>query len=266
MKAGDRHARSNVLANVDKYDGREHEGKLFHRSTVPCIKSTRNDAKISSMGEGGGEDMQSRRPSSRRRAVSVLLTAGVLALTACSPKAPQPPPSQTPFPVPKTSGPKPSPTPTASLDRDVHDAVEAYYVGYDEVNRITSKGGALKPTKLMKSTMSGDYLNLMTAVIQPGSFTKGTAQIDGYSVGARTARTIRITGCENESKIKVFNSKTRKIEPPSSPKYTGLIARQVLAVKAADGHWRVDRILHEQDVRPKDWETQACMAVTERPS
>jgi hypothetical protein len=143
-------------------------------------------------------------------------------------------------------------------------AVNAYYKGFEEANRIVRAGGAKKPTSTMKQTMSGEYLEFMTAVIQPSDYEiKGEARIDGYAAGAQTSRTIPITGCENETAVKAFDKETGK---DVTVETTGLRMRSLVAVKGADGRWRIDRIVDDEYVAPEDWPTQSCMAVTERPS
>lgn len=200
----------------------------------------------------------------RVRTVAMTVMTAIVMLTACTAKAPQPPQSQTPFPPPKSSGPSSPETSPSPQDQDVHDAVKAYYDGYDEVIRLLRHGGQKDPTPLMKKTMTGDYLNLMTAVIQPSRYIRGVDRIDGYSIGAHTRTEISITGCENESKIRVFDSKTNKDITPHEN--SGLRVRRVVAAKGGDGQWRVDHIVKDSYVDPADWKSQDCMRTTQRPS
>jgi hypothetical protein len=142
-------------------------------------------------------------------------------------------------------------------------AVEAYYEGYEEVLRVQKDGGARQPTLVMKRTMTGKYLHLMTGAIQPSRYkVTGASRIDGYSVGSQTPTEIPITGCENETGIKVLDKRTGKEVTRGT---TGLRVREVVAVEGQDGRWRIDRIVRDEYFKPADWETRSCMAGTERP-
>jgi hypothetical protein len=142
-------------------------------------------------------------------------------------------------------------------------AVNAYYEGFEEVLRVQKDGGAKQATLVMKRTMTGKYLHLMTGAIQPSKYkVTGTSHIDGYSVGPQTPTEIPITGCENETGIKVLDKSSGKA---ITRRTTGLRVREVVAVKGQDGRWRIDRIVSDEYFTRADWKARSCMAVTERP-
>lgn len=145
----------------------------------------------------------------------------------------------------------------------MYEAVNAYYEGFEEVSRIVATGGTKKPTLIMKRTMSGQYLQLKSFVIRPSQYkVEGRARIDGYKVGAQTSSKIPITGCENETKVKVVDSKTGD---DVSADNSGLRVRHMVAIKGKDGRWRIDQIVRDEYLEPKDWKSAPCMAVRERP-
>lgn len=190
----------------------------------------------------------------RWRLAAAAATLAVLPMAACTPEDPPSPPTP-------TSSPTPSMRPEV---RDMYEAVGAYYDGIDELNRVLHNGGAKKPTKVMKRTMTGEYLDFMAAVANlENARVEGSIRIDGYSVGAQKANSIPITGCENERNLKVIDTKTGKVITAES---TGLRVRTVTAIKGQDGHWRVSKIIDDKYVEPKDWREQSCQGTTERPS
>lgn len=189
----------------------------------------------------------------RWRLAAAAATLAVLPTMACTPEDPPAPPST------------PTATPTPSLRpevRDMYEAVNAYYEGYDEIITVLKDGGTEKPTPMMKATMGGEYLKFVTRAVQPPVTAKGSAQIDGYSVGPQTTSRIPITGCENQRKLRFFDPETGdEIDLGVS----GLLVREVVATKGSDGKWRITNQGDNRFVDPKDWKNQPCMATTERP-
>lgn len=143
-------------------------------------------------------------------------------------------------------------------------AVKAYYAGYDEIIRVLKAGGASSPTPKMKRTMTGKYLESVMLGVEPGTVARGSARIEGYAVGPQTPTRIPITGCENQSDLRFYDAKTDKELPTGE---SGLLVRELLAVKGKDGRWRISEETETtRFVEPEDWEEQACMATKERPA
>lgn len=207
-----------------------------------------------------------------RRIGQLVMAAATLAvlmpIAACTPAATSPTAdgtATTPAPT-QTPNSKPVRTPTPSLrpaDRDKYAAVKAYYEAYDEVIAVLKRGGADRPTPTMRATMSGEFLaNRKHAITNPGLIAKGTAQVDGYIVKRQKKNRIWMTVCENQRDLHLFSTKTGKEKDLG---VTGLLVRDVIAIKGTDGRWRIDETVANEFVAPEDWRDQECMAHTDRP-
>lgn len=202
------------------------------------------------------------------RAGAVALSVAMTALASCAPDttSAEPPipvsPSLSSRSTPSSVSPSPSSAPAHATD-DVEQAVDAYYDGFEEVIDILLDGGSKKPTKIMRETMSGDYLHKKSIVIRPREYTfRGRSRIDGYKIDKQTPSTMVIAGCENETDLEAFHAKTgEEVVPPT----TGLRVRYMRAVKGNDGRWRIDRLIRDKYLEADDWSTRPCTETREHP-
>lgn len=106
-----------------------------------------------------------------RRALGVIAVACLLAVTGCTGDAPA-----APSPTPTPAAPTPTPTETSQERQqrlDYAAAEKSYRTFRAEYNRVLRAGGAKVPTKVMKETAAGSYLDELAGIVEAYDGVKG---------------------------------------------------------------------------------------------
>lgn len=167
----------------------------------------------------------------RAKGAAVLL--GVLAVAACTPGAPERTPPPTPPPSVSQS---PSETPQERQERlDYAAAEKAYRTFRAEFDRVLRAGGATKPTKLMRATAAGEYLETFTKVIQ------GFKVLDSRQTGRERITYVRRTGYSRDNLILEVCEDSRAVETvrKNGKNERGDIIAAKLKVRRFGNEWKV---------------------------
>ena len=171
-----------------------------------------------------------------RRRTGRGLIVGACLLTflgaGCTPDDPPPAP-------PGTNVPSPSPTENAQEreERLAYEAAEKSYREFRaEVERVYARGGAAKPTSVMKATAGGQYLASYQEVSEAyrdlKHYSKGPLDIvyvrrDGYSPSE-----LLLDACEDVRQIVTYDRKGKRL-------YRGDVRRVRLTARPVAGAWKI---------------------------
>jgi hypothetical protein len=138
------------------------------------------------------------------RTVGVPALLCVLALVGCTPD----PGGPTPFPTP-TATQTPSESAQERQERlDYAAAERAYRTFRAEYGRVLRAGGAKEPTKVMKATAGGDYLNTFSDVIRGyrklGSHATGKEKIVFVRPRGHEPRSLALDVCEDDRMVRTI--------------------------------------------------------------
>ncbi|SDS52675.1 hypothetical protein [Microlunatus soli] len=133
----------------------------------------------------------------------------------------------------------------------------AYRAGFAEATRIQRMGGSAKPTRELKQTMTGNYLELNMEGIAPGVTGTGVLRI-GVVVTALNEERGRavLVGCEDWSRFEVVDDESGK--PLWDPGSRYLIQHMV-AEKGPDDRWRVADLRSTEALTKSEWKRNACV-------
>jgi hypothetical protein len=170
----------------------------------------------------------------RRTGRELVVAACLLPLlsAACTPSDPPPPP-------PSSSVPTPTPTENAQEreERVAYESAEKNYREFRaEVERVYARGGAAKPTAVMKATAGGQYLKsyqeVSEAYLELKHHSKGPLNIvyvrrDGYS-----PTELILDACEDVRAVVTFDKRGKNL-------YAGDIRKVRLEIHPVAGTWKV---------------------------
>ncbi|GAB2584849.1 hypothetical protein [Microlunatus antarcticus] len=151
--------------------------------------------------------------------------------TACTPSGPPPTPPTTVA----------SATPTENVqereERLAYQAAEASYREFRaEVERVYSRGGAAKPTSVMKATAGGQYLasyqEVSEAYLGLKHRSKGELRIDYVHRGGFSPSELVLDVCEDGRGVVTYDRKGKKL-------YTDDVRKLSLTARPAAGTWKI---------------------------
>ena len=154
-----------------------------------------------------------------------------LVLVGCTPD-----PAVTPSPSPTATSATPTETAAERQERlDYAAAEKAYRTFRAEYGRVLRAGGAKEPTKVMKETAGGDYLDTFTEVIRSyrtaDSRAIGEERIDYVRFGGYTPTRLVLDVCEDGSNTKI-------VIPDRSPE-EGEIRTASIEVRKVGSKWKM---------------------------
>ena len=166
-----------------------------------------------------------------RRTVGAVALLGML-FAACTPEAvlptapPSPPVSQ-------------SPTETAQERQERLDyaaAEKSYRTFRAEYNRVLRAGGAKEPTKVMKATAGGKYLEELMEIVHAakglGDHQEGNEKVIFVRPGGYSSTELSLEVCEDTRATRVVDAEGKELG-------RGELRTASLLVKSVDGHWKV---------------------------
>ena len=179
-----------------------------------------------------GAQVKLRAPALRQLGAAIAVSALV---AACTPDVVPPPSSPTPTPSPTSA----SPTENA-LEREQRLAFEgaerAYRQFRKEYTRISTSGGADKPTAAMRATADGPYLKVMTQFLAKRKATK-TRSTTGLRIGYVNPGTfspeeLTLSVCEDGSNNRILDRNGKQVGK-------GIAQELTLYVRPIDGRWKI---------------------------
>lgn len=209
--------------DVPNLDSHYHNGRAYSHSPIDSVAT----------------EIQMNFRHLSARGLAGVLTAGLL--VACSPDA-GPDPSTTPVGSPSASA-SSSSTETAEekKQREAFEAAEkAYRAAFAEVGRLSTNGGATKPSDILLDNAGGEYLSAQldqlkwladqdSRTTDPGSL--GWVRRETYSPAAVT-----IEACEDFRDVLIVDSTNRT----TAPEDVGTrVYVQRLTVKPVETRWKV---------------------------
>lgn len=170
----------------------------------------------------------------RTAAGSVALLA-VLGVTACTAEPPDPAPAP-PAPAPSVSQ-SPTETPQERQERlDYAAAEKAYRTFRAEYNRVLRAGGAKKPTKIMKATAGGEYLDELMDVARAaeglGDRQAGVERIVYVRPTGHASTEISLEVCEDSTETAIIAKDGKKLG-------SGDVLKASLLTKRIGKTWKV---------------------------
>lgn len=168
-----------------------------------------------------------------RKAVGAAALLCVLAVTGCTAEAGTPAPSVSSPPAPSAS---PTETEQERQERlDYAAAEKAYRTFRREYGRVLRAGGAKKPTKVMRATAGGEYLETFSRVIRGyrelGSREVGREKIVYVHHGGYAADVVRLDVCEDSSDTRTVRRNGQTVK--------GEVRTAALEVRQVSGSWKV---------------------------
>lgn len=146
------------------------------------------------------------------------------------------PETTTPPPVTSTSA-----TPTESAqereERVAYEAAEKSYREFRaEVEHVYARGGADKPTAMMKATAGGQYLNSYQEVSEAyrdlKHYSKGQLKIGYVHRGGFSSSELILDVCEDGRSVITFDRRGKKL-------YTDDLRKLQLKARLVDGAWKI---------------------------
>ena len=172
-----------------------------------------------------------------------LVVLAALLAGGCTPESG---PTQSTSPSPSVSAspsPTPSPTPTENAQErqqrlDFEAAKGAYLAGSAEYQRLLMAGGAMEPTAKLKQTTGGFQLKSMTNAIRMmkknGWRTDRASTQTVVANGGWSAKELRLTACEDTSKVRFLNKKGKEVHSDQPVLYV-----HSLTATKHDGVWKI---------------------------
>ena len=180
-----------------------------------------------------------------------VLAVGLLA-AACNPD-PGSAPTASPASgasVSPTATPSPTRTETAEeqKQREAFEAAEkAYRTNFAEVGRLAMKGGAEKPTAVLRATSKGAYLDIQMQSLRYLASEHARATQNGRIAwvhpGAFGTAELILKSCEDYSDVSLIKRSGETVAPENSE---ARIAKQTITVVRSGGAWKLSDIDSEQ--------------------
>lgn len=130
----------------------------------------------------------------------------------------------------------------ARVQRDYVSAEGVYRANLTEQDRLYALGGASQASSKLGLTASGRYLALVTKSLQTlkrnNWRTVGKTTIEGISRTGWSASAVKLTSCEDSSRVRIVNSSGDDVTPEGDRRFvqTVTIEKQGTMWKVADVH------------------------------